>query len=290
MKDLICYKMMPEWDIDSLPPAFQKQHNTKVGTWAKLTIMAGSLKYYEMDKQGNIGDTFILDSTSDIPFIEPQAWHKVEPLSDDLRCQLAFYCKPEDYYHKKYELTATHSEVLDVVNFIQSGTALDVGCGSGRNALFLQQQGFDITAFDVNSHAIENLNSIIAQEQLDSINAYVGSAYDTQQFKQSFDLVISTVVLMFLDKDKIADVIKMMQNVTNVGGYNLIVCAVDSDDYPMSAHDLPFAFGFEPNELARYYQNWALRKYNENVGHLHRLDANGNPIALRFATMIAQKK
>ncbi len=31
-------------------------------------------------------------------------------------------------------------------------------------------------------------------------------------------------------------------------------------------------------------------KYNEDVGELHRTDANGNRIKLRFATMLARKK
>lgn len=33
-----------------------------------------------------------------------------------------------------------------------------------------------------------------------------------------------------------------------------------------------------------------LVKYNENPGHLHRRDENGNRIQLRFATMLAKKK
>jgi tellurite methyltransferase len=32
-----------------------------------------------------------------------------------------------------------------------------------------------------------------------------------------------------------------------------------------------------------------LLKYNEEVGELHRTDANGNRIKLRFATMLARK-
>jgi len=31
-------------------------------------------------------------------------------------------------------------------------------------------------------------------------------------------------------------------------------------------------------------------KYNEDVGHLHKTDKQGNPIGLRFATMLARKK
>lgn len=288
MNHLVCYKTMPEWDFNSLPKGFRQQHNTKAGTWAKLNILAGELKYDALDEDGKVLESFVFDADTDVPFVEPQAWHKVEPLTQDLRCQLSFYCTAQDYYQKKYNFSATHSEVLDVINYIQAGKALDLGCGGGRNALFLQQQGFDVSAFDKNLDSISKLNDIIKNEHLTDIRAFVDDACSIN-LTQNYDLIISTVVLMFLQADSIAEVIKKMQAHTQNGGYNLIVCAVNSDDYPLSAYSLPFGFAFEPDELANYYQGWDIKKYNENLGHLHRLDENGNPIALRFATLIAQK-
>lgn len=288
VSDLICYKTLPEWDFTSLPSGFRKQHNTKEGTWAKLNIFAGKLKYDALDEDGKVLESFIFDADTDVPFVEPQAWHKVEPLTQDLRCQLSFYCAPQDYYQKKYNFSGTHSEVLGVINYIQAGKALDLGCGGGRNALFLQQQGFEVTAFDKNSDSISKLNDIIKNENLTDIRAFTDDAFSID-LTQKYDLIISTVVLMFLQASSIAEVIKKMQAHTQRGGYNLIVCAIDSEDYPLSAYRLPFGFAFKPNELANYYEGWEIKKYNEDIGHLHRLDENGNPIALRFATLIAQK-
>lgn len=56
---------------------------------------------------------------------------------------------------------------------------------------------------------------------------------------------------------------------TSIGGYNLIVCAMDTEDYPCSVN---FPFTFKEGELADYYKDWELIKYNENPGHLHRRD------------------
>ena len=44
-KELICYKKMPVWTANSLPQMFQEKHNTKVGTWGKLTVLKGKLKF-----------------------------------------------------------------------------------------------------------------------------------------------------------------------------------------------------------------------------------------------------
>lgn len=286
MQNLICYKQMPVWTKESLPQMFQEKHNTKVGTWAKLTVLKGAIKYYELTEDGDIVSEEIFDVNHQRPFVEPQVWHKVEAMTDDLECQLAFYCKPEDYFAKKYNLTTTHSEVLNAVNYIQSGKVLDLGCGRGRNALYLNLLGFDVTALDHNQESIDFLNYMIEKEGAQNIKTEL---YDINQanVEGEFDLIVSTVVMMFLKRERIPAIIENMQKNTKAGGYNLIVCAMSTDDYPCP---MPFSFTFKEGELKEYYQGWELVKYNEDLGHLHKTDEHGNRIQLRFATMLARKK
>ena len=77
-----------------------------------------------------------------------------------------------------------------------------------------------------------------------------------------------------------------MQQATQSQGFNLIVCAMDTVDYPAQSD---FSFSFKTDELRCFYKDWKILKYNESLGELHRLDANGNPIKQQFATLLAQK-
>jgi len=52
--ELICYKQMPVWTKDKLPQMFQEKHNTKVGTWGKLTVLKGKLKFYELTENSDV--------------------------------------------------------------------------------------------------------------------------------------------------------------------------------------------------------------------------------------------
>ena len=276
---------MPLWTKESLPDLFTKKHNTKVGTWAKLKIFKGQLKFVHLNEEGQVLEEIVFDSASDIPFVEPQAWHRVEPLTDDLECQLTFYCQEKDYFSKKYNLTPTHSEVLEAEPNIPLGKVLDLGCGQGRNSLYLSRMGHQVTAVDQNELSLEILQSIAEAEDLD----FPIGKYDINkaQIKEKYDWIISTVVFMFLDSERIPKIIENMQEQTETGGYNLIVCAMDTAAYPCK---MPFSFTFKEGELKDYYKDWELVKYNENTGELHKRDEHGNRIKLQFATMLARKK
>ena len=193
--------------------------------------------------------------------------------------------RDENYFTDKYGMTRTHSEVLHAATLIAPGKALDLGCGNGRNSLYLAANGFDVTAWDKNPASISNLERIRQAEGLENLRTAIKDL-NALSFDGEYDFILSTVVMMFLEAKTIPGLIANMQRCTRPGGYNLIVAAMDTDDFPCT---VGFPFACKPEELRNYYAGWALLKYNEDVGELHRTDANGNRIKLRFATMLARK-
>jgi tellurite methyltransferase len=194
--------------------------------------------------------------------------------------------RPDNYYTEKYQLSPTHSEVVEALERIPPGRALDVGCGNGRNALWLNLKGFEVTGWDNNPASLSRLNQIIDEENLQGIIT-AQKDLNNWRFNGAWDFVFSTVVMMFLQPETIPQLIADMQASTVKGGYNLIVAAMDTEDYPC---DQGFPFAFKSGELSDYYRKWHIVKYNENVGQLHRTDEHGNRIPLRFATLLAQKE
>ena len=284
--ELICYKRMPVWTKDSLPKMFQEKHNTKVGTWGKVTVLKGKLKFYVLTEEGEVVSEHIFTAEDETPFVEPQLWHRVEALSDDLECFLEFWCTKADYFSKKYNMTATHSEVKAALESgIQPCKTLDLGCGQGRNSLFLSLLGFDVTAWDHNPTSLQFLTETAEKEKLPIHIA----EYDinSANIQENYDFILSTVVFMFLNRERIPHIIRNMQEHTNAGGYNLIVAAMSTKDVPCP---MPFSFTFGEGELAEYYKDWELVKYNEEMGELHKTDENGNRIKMKFVTMLAKKK
>ncbi|MBM7637081.1 SAM-dependent methyltransferase TehB [Streptococcus saliviloxodontae] len=284
--NLLAYRRLPNWTADTLPEAFKQRHNTKEGTWAKLTILSGQLTFFELTEDGEIIAEHLYSKESDIPFVQPQAWHKVAAATDDLECYLEFFCQPEDYLSKKHGWTKTHSEVIEAAPLLAPNSRiLDLGCGQGRNSLYLSMLGHDVTSVDANGQSLVMLENMAIEENLPAKIDW----YDINEanITDIYDFILSTVVFMFLDRDQIPYIIQDMQDHTKSGGYNLIVCAMDTDNYPCP---MPFSFTFKEGELKNYYKDWELIKYNENVGELHKVDENGNRLKMQFATLLAKKR
>src|SRR5689334_3765387 len=82
--------------------------------------------------------------------------------------------------------------------FLKPGTALDLGCGDGRNALYLAGQGFDVVAVDVAPTAFGNLNRYAKRARLQGKITGVIADLETYEIEGHFDNVISNFTLHFL--------------------------------------------------------------------------------------------
>lgn len=181
--------------------------------------------------------------------------------------------------NSRYGLNPAHSEVVEACKVIEPCDTLDMGCSNGRNAVYLGQHGFNVTAIDANPGAINMLQSIIDEQGFENVKAQV---YDINNASlgEHYGFISCTVTLMFIEPTRVDAVIADMQNSTAAGGYNLIVCAMNTDEHPCPA---PFPFTLKAGQLSEAYQGWEMIKYNEDVGTMH------NGAKLQFATMLAKK-
>eukprot|EP00929_Paragymnodinium_shiwhaense_P068689 TRINITY_DN34593_c0_g1_i1.p1 TRINITY_DN34593_c0_g1~~TRINITY_DN34593_c0_g1_i1.p1 ORF type:complete len:154 (+),score=24.21 TRINITY_DN34593_c0_g1_i1:48-509(+) len=75
---------------NKIPKGLLRQHNTKVGTWGVIRVKQGRLRY-----QINEPTVQIFELDSQVPgVIEPQIYHEVAALSDDLEFVVEFYREP----------------------------------------------------------------------------------------------------------------------------------------------------------------------------------------------------
>ncbi|MEM9214324.1 MAG: SAM-dependent methyltransferase TehB [Cyanobacteria bacterium P01_F01_bin.150] len=286
---LVKYKTLPSWTETTLPQAFQTRHNTKQGTWGKIIVETGQLQYDALNAAGEILSTDIITPQHTDFFVSPQAWHRVKPLGA-LRCFVEFYCRPEDYFQKKYQFAAPHRDVQTLMQGALANRSplniLDLGCGKGRNATYLYALGHRVTALDKNADAVDRLQTVMQAENAgDRFHAQV---YDIEAsaLGDRYDLILSTVVFQFLQRGALSLVLADLQAHTKTNGYNFIIAPVSSSDFPCP---IDFPSTFAPQELRNYYSDWHIVTYQEQLGSFHRKDSSDKPHKAMFATLLAQK-
>ncbi len=125
----------------------------------------------------------------------------------------------DDEYKANPEHTIVPDRILmDVVSNLVPGSALDLGCGTGNNALMLAERGWRVHGVDWSEQAIR-----LATEEADRRGLDVSfEVADFEQWHptQTFDLVFNTYSLSTGDAGR--EIIEMAAQALNPGGMLVI--------------------------------------------------------------------
>lgn len=91
------------------------------------------------------------------------------------------------------------------------GSLLDIGCGQGRDALFLAELGYDVTGIDASKLGISQMMTEAKIRNL-NLNGITADFY-TYSFNQTYDVIVLDSILHFHKKD-LARELALLQTVT----------------------------------------------------------------------------
>ncbi len=179
--------------------------------------------------------------------------------------------------------------IVNALKYFQpESTILDLGCGDGRNALFLASQGFDVTAIDKHDSAIEILRSEASKLKLNGKLDTKVADLSELKFSQLFNNIICNFVLHFLPEDQFLAAIKFIQENTSPDGINAI-----SDftiNGPLHSSNITTHW-LKPGELRQVYENagWDILYYSEDPARTRKNNSDGQPVFQMSASIIARK-
>jgi SAM-dependent methyltransferase len=112
------------------------------------------------------------------------------------------------YWRKQtpWDTQVTPPEVMEFLTQASAGRALDLGCGTGTNAITLSEHGWRVTGVDFSPKAIAAARRKAARKKL-SIDFYIGDVSDLSFLAGPFDLVLDIGCLFSLkapDREKYA--------------------------------------------------------------------------------------
>ncbi|HWF42511.1 MAG TPA: class I SAM-dependent methyltransferase [Acidothermaceae bacterium] len=120
--------------------------------------------------------------------------------------------------------------VEQVASGLAPGTALDLGAGEGRNALWLAENGWHATAVDFSRVAIERARVLALKRLDDTASRFRGLCADLLSYEpppESSDLVM--LIYLQMPTEQRRKVIETAASAVRAGG-QLLVVAHDSDN------------------------------------------------------------
>jgi 2-polyprenyl-3-methyl-5-hydroxy-6-metoxy-1,4-benzoquinol methylase len=188
------------------------------------------------------------------------------------------FSKPLTGDPEKDGFTSTPSVfMMESVRGLKPGKALDVGAGQGRNAVWLAQQGWDVTAID-----ISGVGLAVAADNAEKAGApitTVKTSYQDFDFgTEQWDLIV--MILSWAPVSDPAFVARLNASL-RPGGVVVFehVLETEKQSFP------PVVQGLPPNALLTHFKDFYIQKYEEGTW----LGDWGGPPA-ELVRMIARKR
>ena len=155
---------------------------------------------------------------------------------------------------------------------------LDIGCGEGKDAVYMAQKGYDVTAFDLTDNGIRKTLALADQRGV-KIKAFVDdiNTFDTDE---QFDIIYSSGTVQYLfdgNKKEFFDKIDRMTRPEGIVFFNVFV--------EKSFLELPPDWDKEEKmwksgELFTYFADWKIERIDEvifedlsgGIPHYHCMD------------------
>ena len=178
-------------------------------------------------------------------------------------------------------------DIMKVLPPVMPYRVLDMGCGEGKDAVFLAKCGYVVSAFDTSRQGLEKAKALADHNQVE-VNFFRADIWDYLP-EQEFDIIFCSGVLHFLPMSRRKELCGSLKEHTADGGINALNVFVKKPFVAPAPDNTKEEEEMEPwysGELFQYYHDWLFSVCRED---LFDCNSGGIPHKHCMDTLIAQK-
>lgn len=148
------------------------------------------------------------------------------------------------------------AETVEAAKHLCPGArVIDIGCGDGREALFLAESGFAVTAHDISPVAIDKVKQFACERGV-QVEA---SVQDIRHLIliDYYDLIVCHGCLHLIEREYWLPLLHQIQQHTHIGGYNAVGAFTDTLPAPDDQQGHYIGLLTE-GELFELYDGWEI--------------------------------
>ena len=194
----------------------------------------------------------------------------------------------EELYYWGTEPNSLCYEIMKLRPPVKPYRVLDIGCGEGKDAVFLARNGYRVTAFDIADAGLAKARELAKYHDVnvDFFKANVNEYMPTEKF----DIIFSSGVLHYISLDKRKDFFASLKEYTAPDGIhvlNVFVAKPFIEAAPDSEEAERLVEPWLSGELAGYYHDWL---FHQNEEIIFDCNSGGVPHKHCMDILIAEKK
>lgn len=205
---------------------------------------------------------------------------------------LPFTHYEEKYRHEKYYWGIVPNnicyEIMKLRPPVKPYRVLDIGCGEGKDAVFLAKNGYEVTAFDIAEAGLDKAKKLAEHNHV-KVDFFKADIHEYIP-NMTFDIIYSSGVLHYISANRRTLFFEALKAHTSPNGINAVNVFV-AKPFISAAPDLEDAEKqVEPwrsGELSGYYHDWLFHK-NEEI--IFNCTSGGVPHEHCMDVLIAEKK
>ena len=188
-------------------------------------------------------------------------------------------CYDTEEYYWGLEPADFLSGLIDVAQKDPSELkVLDIGCGEGKDAVYMAERGCKVSAFDLTESGIRK-TKLLAENRGVSVDAFVADINDFT-LNEQFDIIYSTGTIQYLFDDRIESFFEQLKSITAINGIVYFNVFVDKPFLPLPPDWDKEEKMWKTGQLFTYLADWEIVKMDEiflpcnssGVPHVHCMD------------------
>lgn len=191
--------------------------------------------------------------------------------------------KSEEYYWGT-QPSSMCLEILRLAPPVKPLRLLDIGCGEGKDAVFMARCGYIVSAFDASDAGLEK-----AQRLADKAGVHIETfRADVNEYRldREYDILFSSGVLHYIRPELRSEIFCNYQSHTAQNGLHAMNVFVQKS-FIGPPPEVEVSYDWHTGELFSLYRNWYMEKCEEVVFDC---DSSGIPHQHAMNVMIARKK
>jgi tellurite methyltransferase len=131
---------------------------------------------------------------------------------------------------------------------------LDLGCGEGRDSIFLAKKGFNVTGVEILRTGLLKAEKL-ANDNGVNINLVEGNVNDLV-ISEKVDVLLGMGILQYLKPENRFKQIKHFKEMTNFGGLHVLFTFTEHPEVEQAPDWGEEEFLYKQGELFSYYNDW----------------------------------